>query len=130
MGINLGYPISQVLLGHDVSRRRLAVTLSSDIYDGIDIDADADAAAAVVPSVLLESCKLTDVNERARELIILSSPGPNTKFFVDIVVNIPVLQIINMFIGLCTLALEWPLPFVSFFSPLPLLCQYSSATCG
>ncbi|ORX37608.1 hypothetical protein BD324DRAFT_641787 [Kockovaella imperatae] len=39
-------------------------------------------------------------------------PGNNTKFFVTIVVNLPVLQIINLLIGLVTLALEWPLPLI------------------
>ncbi|GAA5903327.1 hypothetical protein JCM6882_008136 [Rhodosporidiobolus microsporus] len=36
-------------------------------------------------------------------------PSPNVAFFVKVIVDAPVLQILNLLNGLFTLALEWPL---------------------
>ena len=49
------------------------------------------------------------------------SPGANTQPLVDIVVNVPLLQIFTLLFGIFALVLEWPLPLVSFPS---LVIQY------
>jgi len=37
-------------------------------------------------------------------------PPPSSAFFIDIIVKAPVLQILNIILGLLTIAIEWPMP--------------------